>query len=261
MGIFSGYMICSDLDGTLAREGYVPEKNSKAIKYFQDNDGIFIVATGRSAGYLDGMKDKFVCDKYIIACNGNVLYNVQTREVEKYYLLDTESETVVQKVIKKFEKKLLRVSFVGIDERTTYEAEPPIIVNEAYKAYDNRITKIVFVTKTPEDALKMQQYIGDEWANCYAAKRTWDTGLEIWNIRAGKEQMVKYLREKLGSIHTVICAGDYENDILMLKEGDLSYAPENALEDAKKAADIIGVSCEDGLIDQIVNDLKRKLLR
>lgn len=259
MGIFDGYMICSDLDGTLAIEGKVPEQNSKAIKYFQDNGGMFIVATGRSADYMEGLKDSFVCDKYIIACNGNVLYNIETKEVEKYYLLDLKSEDIVKDIIKEFEDKLQAVSYVGIEERMSYEKNPKITVDGAYAVYDNKVTKVVFVTGTPSDAIEIKKYLEDRYRDDYAIKRTWDTGLEIWNKNAGKEQMIRYLRKKLNNIHTVICAGDYENDILMLKEGDLSYSPLNAFEGAKEVADVIGVSCEQGLIHQIVNDLKEKL--
>ncbi|MGN1092693.1 MAG: HAD family hydrolase, partial [Monoglobaceae bacterium] len=113
--------------------------------------------------------------------------------------------------------------------------------------------------ETPTDAIEIKKYLEDRYRNEYSIKRTWDTGLEIWNKDAGKAQMIRYLREKLDNIHTVICAGDYENDIAMLEESDLSYAPANALEGAKEAADVVGVSCAEGLINQIVSDLKQKL--
>ena len=36
MGKFSGILLCSDFDGTLAVGGHVVEKNIEAIKYFQE---------------------------------------------------------------------------------------------------------------------------------------------------------------------------------------------------------------------------------
>ena len=259
MGMFDGYMICSDLDGTLAIDGSVPENNSKAIKYFQDNGGMFVLATGRSINYLEKLKNSFVCDKYIIACNGNILYNIQTKEIEKYYLLDLKSEDIVKDVIDSFEGRLQAVSYVGMEDRTLYEKKPEINYEGAYAAFDYKITKVVFTTETPADAIEIKKYLEDRYKDEYSIKRTWDTGLEIWNKDAGKAQMIRYLREKLDNVHTVICAGDYENDIAMLEESDLSYAPANAFEGAKEAADIVGVSCAEGLINQIVSDLKEKL--
>ena len=46
MGKFSGILICSDFDGTLAVGGHVVEKNIDAIRYFQENGGLFSVITG-----------------------------------------------------------------------------------------------------------------------------------------------------------------------------------------------------------------------
>ncbi|MBQ1283660.1 MAG: HAD hydrolase family protein [Clostridia bacterium] len=53
---FDGYLICSDHDGTVAEWGELLQVNIEAIKYFQDNGGIFTVATGR--------RHDFVAEKY-----------------------------------------------------------------------------------------------------------------------------------------------------------------------------------------------------
>lgn len=259
MGIFSGYMICSDIDQTLAVEGYIPPSNVKAISFFRRNGGLFTVATGRSAEYLDIFKDDFVCDKYIIACNGNVLYNTETKTADEYFLLDAKSEEAVDDVICRFKNRLVSVSYVGVNKRTTYENSPSFRTDNAYAEYNNEITKVVFVTKTPADALEIKKYFISRHDDEYTVKRTWDTGVEIWNSGSGKAQMIRMLRQKLDGIHTIICAGDFENDVQMLIESDIGYAPQNALDEVKQAADIVGVHCTQGLINQIVNELYEKL--
>lgn len=79
MGKFDGYLLCSDIDGTLAIEGNVAENNIEAINYFRQNGGKFVVATGRDYDYLDMFSHRFKTDKYIISCNGNVLYNIEKK--------------------------------------------------------------------------------------------------------------------------------------------------------------------------------------
>ena len=46
MGIFSGYIIVSDMDGTLLNsKGKLSDENINAIKYFVNNGGKFTLAT------------------------------------------------------------------------------------------------------------------------------------------------------------------------------------------------------------------------
>ena len=49
MGKFDGWLIATDLDGTLInRDGAIPQRNLDAIRTFQDEGGLFTIATGRS---------------------------------------------------------------------------------------------------------------------------------------------------------------------------------------------------------------------
>lgn len=53
MGIFDGYLLVSDMDGTLLNSnGKLSEENKKAIEYFVDNGGQFTLATGRMLPYI-----------------------------------------------------------------------------------------------------------------------------------------------------------------------------------------------------------------
>ena len=52
MSIFSGYLICSDVNGTISHNTITVQKNIDAIKYFTQNGGRFTIATGRTAAYL-----------------------------------------------------------------------------------------------------------------------------------------------------------------------------------------------------------------
>lgn len=54
---------------------------------------------------------------------------------------------------------------------------------------------------------------------------------------------------------TLICVGDYVGDISMLKEADISYAVENAVDKLKAVADRVTVHAKDGAIARIIEDI------
>lgn len=59
MGKFTGYLICTDCDGTLTYEpGKVSEENAQAIRYFQQEGGVFTLATGRFPDHAELFQDK-----------------------------------------------------------------------------------------------------------------------------------------------------------------------------------------------------------
>ena len=66
---------------------------------------------------------------------------------------------------------------------------------------------------------------------------------------------VKALREYLGNITKVVCIGDYENDISMVKYADIGYAVSNAIDELKDCADRITVSNNESAIAKIISEL------
>ena len=52
-----------------------------------------------------------------------------------------------------------------------------------------------------------------------------------------------------------MCVGDYENDISMLKEADLSYAVGNALPRVKESAVRITVTNNESALAKIISEL------
>lgn len=261
MGIFDGYLIYTDLDGTLTgSDGKIPKSNLDAIKHFRENGGKFIVATGRMADHITDKSDEFAVDKYIVACNGNVLYDIENNCNVEIHTLDNHVTPIIEDAWKNYEKELLNIRYIGLSDGVVNESNTADDIKDAFDQLSTGVCKVVFVTHIEDDAITLGNYLRAKYGNDYEIRRTWNTGLELWGKGAGKDIMLKRIRELLPSVHTAITVGDYENDVDMLKSGDISYAPSTACKSAKEAADIIGVSRDDGIIAQIVSDLESETI-
>ncbi|NLX92436.1 MAG: HAD hydrolase family protein, partial [Clostridiales bacterium] len=70
---YKGYLICTDIDGTLVNsKGVISENNINAIKDFQQRGGLFTVSTGRMPEYV--LNFPFVPNAPVISVNGTVIY-------------------------------------------------------------------------------------------------------------------------------------------------------------------------------------------
>ena len=73
-GRYSGFLLCSDWDGTLTSDGRnVSEANLDAIARFESEGGIFTIASGRYPSYLDSMGIEL--SSYALLLNGNLVYD------------------------------------------------------------------------------------------------------------------------------------------------------------------------------------------
>ena len=88
--------------------------------------------------------------------------------------------------------------------------------------------------------------------------RSWYIGVEIIPEDSGKGVCVKKLKELTNS-KLLICVGDFENDIEMIKAADIGYAVENAVDSVKQIADRITVSNTESAIAEIIKITEREL--
>ena len=95
----------------------------------------------------------------------------------------------------------------------------------------------------------------ERFGHRFSYDRSWPVGLEMHHKDSGKGECVKILRQMFPQIHTIITAGDYENDLTMLREADIGCAVENAIPAVKEAADRIIVHCDEHAIAHIIHDL------
>jgi hydroxymethylpyrimidine pyrophosphatase-like HAD family hydrolase len=102
---------------------------------------------------------------------------------------------------------------------------------------------------------RMIEEITEQSGDRFHVSRSWIRGIELQSPDSGKGVAVNTLREMLGDIRTVVCAGDYENDISMLRVADISYAVGNAVPAVKAVAMRQTVDCTEGAIAKMIEEL------
>lgn len=245
MGKYSGYLICTDLDGTFVDDrGELIERNLKAVEEYMQEGGLFTVATGRTGSYIrEYYKGRIKINTYLVCLNGTMIY-------------DTEKEEIVySNVMKKDKMDGVKEYVDGCLCAYIYTA------NNLYHKIedvpvDADIYKIVFVYENEEKCLEMLCKMKEKYGEDFDFNRSYKEFLEMENKGSGKGDAVRQMRTLLGeNAKKVVCFGDFENDLTMIEEADMGVAVGNALPSLKEIADKVTVSNNEGAIAEIISEL------
>ena len=252
MGMFSGILICSDFDGTLAVGGHMVERNIEAIRYFQENGGLFSIITGRAPEFLHSRECEVACNTFVGCVNGTIIYDYPNSRLVSMELLRGDVFTPLMKIHEYLTVFKNIVVFHG-DCDTEIDGGAEDFEDRLREALAKPVLKVIIRATRPytdEELDRMHSIFGDE----FELARSWAVGFEIQNRGNNKGKAARKIAEIAGA-KTLICVGDYENDLSLLEAADISYAVENALPSVKAVAHRQTVSVENGAIAEIVNDL------
>lgn len=277
MGKFDGVLLCSDIDATLLLNGVLPEENQKAIKYFQENGGRFTLCTGRYLDFFDKYAHLVKPNAPVIAMNGTIIVDKETGQDLHRCPLPADpgrmtAETLcalpylkAAYVFPKGNSFLVKRTEDNTFEVTIERDAPPLKaqnadeLNEIFGYPDkNDIYKVVF-TVASERSDEAKAAIMERFSE-FSVFRSWINGIEVQSPMADKGKGARLLADILGDVKLLVSAGDYENDIAMMEEADISYAVANAHPAVKAAADrITKRECLDGAIAEIIYDIEKEL--
>ena len=269
MGKFTGYLICTDCDGTLTYEpGKVSDENAKAIKYFQEEGGLFTLATGRFPDHVDLFRDKIQINAPMVSLNGTLLYDVNNGTMINKWGLPTEQCYELLSYVKESYEKLHDFwvngvladgTFGSISYNFSEHRSEDDSLKKALEEFPCEMLKMV-IAGNAEVILKLQADLKEKFGQSFRFDTSWPEGLEIQAIDSGKGVAVEYMKTHLDTdIHTTIGVGDYENDITLLECADIGYAVDNAIDSVKSIADRVTVSNKDHAIAAIINDIEIRL--
>ena len=267
MGKFDGFLICSDVDSTLTYEaGKVSEENAKAIKYFQDEGGLFTLATGRAPSFMEHFSDKVKINAPVVSFNGTLLYDTEKDEIIKSWPMKRD---VVYKVFKYLQKNYPDVWHYSFGVNTSINAQYEAKNHSAddgtldalFETFPEEMYKVLTVQSESLTLEMKEEFIrifGDEMQ----FYRSWNEGLEFVSLESGKGIAVDHMKKYLdGKIHITVGVGDYENDISLIEYADIGYAVENSIDSVKEVADRITVKNTEHAIAAVIKDLEQTVLK
>lgn len=242
---YEGYLICTDVDGTFA----ITDENIRAIKEFQKEGGKFTVATGRNISYIGELFSPLDIkpNAPAVICNGSVIYDYATDTIIKEHFLSPEDYLPFCDIAKKFDVLIRFAQRNGNPEKEhvfALEEESVIDTEHFYKAVWHTLDKMD----------KLEPYIYKLLEKTHELSKSCSSLIEANPKGISKSSGTLFVKEYTKS-HTLICAGDYGNDIPMLKTADISYAVENAIDEVKAAATRITVNWKESAIAQIIKDI------
>ena len=263
---FYGYVIFSDLDGTLLNdEKKVSKENREAIKYFIDNGGKFSIATGRAIESVEKYIKDVKTDLPIITYNGGILYDNNEKKVISEKILDMDKKKLAFKIADDYENLGVEV-YAGKDiyvikDNGMSDRQATRLLNLTYDVPDN-ILDLNWNKITTVGKIEFMDKVESEFENKYKTKsiRSGECFIEIVpdNVSKGNalNEIIKmYNLDK----QKVICVGDNMNDAELLMEAGIPFCPENASKELKKYAKHITVNNNNNIIPNIVKWIEERV--
>lgn len=263
MGIFSGCLLVSDIDGTLYTGGKIPKRNLEMLEYFKSEGGFFSIATGR--GPTAGVE---ICKNAgvnvpVLLCNGAVVFDTKAFKTLKVTEMPSSAFGVLKAVCEKFPEVGAEITYpscIVTFKESGYTKEHRAVEGFEYTEtapYGEQPIKGLVMLKD-QDRLKevkafMQSIKPD---NCdYIA--TSSTFYEILAKGVSKALNLDLLCSICGADkNSVYCIGDCDNDLEMVKAASVGAFCENAAEHLKKQADYVAAPASEGAVADFINYIK-----
>lgn len=263
--IFEGMLLVSDIDGTLTAGDSIPQRNIDAIHYFEDNGGLFGIATGRAIrsamSVVGGIRFNAPC----IMSNGSVLYDAAADKVIWDATLAPRYKEIVRYVMGKYPEAGVQ----GFDARHLYVLRKNAYTDEFLRCecvdYDVEISideidtplhKVIFIDDEQRiiDMEKdMEQYHEDAWF-----VRSSTIFLEMLPNHVSKGAALKALADIVGiDMKNTAAIGDFYNDRELIRTAGIGAFTAEAPEELKAVADMVVCGRSDGAVADFIEKLEQ----
>ena len=263
MGKYTGYLMATDLDGTLlTHDKNISKENKEAIKNFTQNGGIFTIATGRSIESTRPYAKAIAINAPVVLLNGLMLYDYENEQTIWENFLPSTVKALLSRVLAVFDTLSAEV-YVG---REHYVIRDNVHMQDHIKIEFSTPIYAQLDDIPPDNWYKIllideQSIIDDVIEHCKTENaeevtfmRSTKTYYEILPKGVDKGNAFTALCERLGiPLEKSLAIGDYYNDTGLIKAAGVGAVTGNAPDDLKAIADLVTVSCEDSAIADFVS--------
>jgi len=252
MGKFSDILLTVDFDRTLtAPDSTIPKRNLEAIEYFMAEGGAFTVNTGRSVPMYSSLLDAVPVNAPLLLYNGSAAYDRDRGAFTFATEIDLDLVETLKKTMDLFPECAVELqgmahhylfrpnemwarynqhngcpyAFCDVEEApgpflkfTLYGEIRDVTVADLYNG-----TAEEFAAMDAVQA-KLEEVFGDKCVVFRAANRI----IDVHARGVSKAVAARRLQKELGRKY-LVCVGDGENDVQMLREADFAYCPADAI--------------------------------
>lgn len=267
---FKNIIIYTDMDGTVLtdwdRGPVVPQKNLLAIKRFMEKGGTFSVASGRQHLDILPFFHDIVPNAPLVQGNGTSLYDCAAKQVLYSLPLSRKYKEESIRMCREHNwiwpvtgtaHTVMQIMMGDYRDDKNRSITGDSITVEEY--LNGEYTKIVYVVADPGDIPRLQQ-LTDAFETADQMQQTLSSPvfLECYDKRAGKGVGVRLAMEKAGMQEkTLVCIGDFYNDVPMLKAADIAACPANAPDDIKAMCKIVTCNNNEGALADLIDRLEK----
>jgi HAD superfamily hydrolase (TIGR01484 family) len=245
--MFSDILLTVDYDRTLtAQDSTIPERNLEAIRWFIENGGAFTVNTGRSMPMIQPFKDKVPVNAPLLMYNGAVAYDVKKDELVFAHEIQLDMWKTVEELIALFPDLVVEVQ--ALDKHYNFIPNPawdafsanncayataqwgqdlgPFLKFSLYGEIRD-ITVDHLFHGSEEEIRRMdeaQALIAQRFGHVVVPFRAGPRIIDVHTKGVSKARAARELQQQLGRT-VLVCVGDGENDVPMLREADFAYSP------------------------------------
>ena len=252
MGIFSDILLTVDFDRTLtAPDSTIPERNLEAIRYFMENGGAFTVNTGRSLPMTRVFRDIVPVNVPLLLYNGSAAYDLETGTMLDAARIPLDQAETIRRAMEKFPDMTVEVQ--GLDAHYIFEENPawdafsqgnhcawaharpeddlgPFLKFALYGQLRSASVSALY-EYTPEEKARFDQVereLREEFGSTCEVFRAAPKILDVHAKGVSKANAARSLQKKLGR-KLLVCVGDGENDLSMLRGADYAFTPSDAI--------------------------------
>lgn len=251
MGLFSDILLTVDYDRTLtAPDSTIPERNLEAIRWFIENGGAFTVNTGRSLPMAQPFKDKVPVNAPLLLYTGAAAYDVKEDRMTFLHEIGLDMWQTVRELIDMFPD--LTVEVQALDKHYNFVPNPawdafsanncayatarpgqdlgPFLKFAIYGEIRDVTVDHLF-HGTEEETRRMDQaeeMLKKTYGEKLAVFRAGPRVIDVQAAGISKCRAARELQQQLGR-KILVCAGDAENDVVMLDGADYAFVPADAI--------------------------------
>lgn len=277
MAKYSDILLAVDFDRTLTDEfGQIPQRNLNAIRTFQENGGVFTVATGRSIPMFRPFFAQIPANAPLILYNGAAFYDVARAQLSEAVPIPN-SGALLRALYADFPQLTLEIQGIDAHEifrddpvrdafyrnngcpfrKITFETLPPSPVKLALYTRFRDTTVKSFFSVAPEEAAQIaaaQDYLAHEFGDTVEGVCAAPGILDIQARGVDKGSAARRLAKRLHR-RVLVCVGDALNDVSMLDEADFAFVPQDCVEALRNSRYPKVCACGDGSVADAIERL------